>query len=456
MPHLARTDHATTPVGDAGTSSEGDREASAGVARHLYAWVMTFTALHRALGLVPQPLTDELLDAAVTGGVVEANDLDWKTELPPSKGLPQKDFPKDVAAMANSGGGVIVFGVRESQRAATERVDVGEFDEAYERSLRSAAITAISPPIFGLAVHRLGGEGRRAVVVEVPVSIDGPHLIYRNGYFGAPVRNDSDTVWMKERQIEAMYRARFDERRHATEVLDSLFAETTGGRDSDKRAWLIAVAHPRVPRLRNRLDRNEAREVLSKTVDLALIYAGRGGIHPLESVDLLNPRPGLRRWVAVNAATDGGSRWKESWVGIHHDGSVTLAAAVGAHRMSVDGYLEGWQIESSAIECGLADFMALIRTTAEATHNDEYEVRVGIEWVGEQPLTILTTDSHSFMYDGVSTPLHRYTPIEMTVNAVEPALDYFWHVHDLAQDSVNQGGISNVRMIQPPARGDQA
>jgi hypothetical protein len=60
------------------------------------------------------------------------------------------------------------------------------------------------------------------------------------------------------------------------------------------------------------------------------------------------------------------------------------------------------------------------------------------------------------MYDGVSTPLHRYTPIEMTVNAVEPALDYFWHVHDLAQDSVNQGGISNVRMIQPPARGDQA
>ena len=335
---------------------------------------------------------------------MKANDLDWKTELPPSKGLPQTDFPKDVAAMANSGGGVIVFGVRESQKAATERVDVGEFDEAYERSLRSAAIIAISPPVFGLAVHRLGGEGRRAVVVEVPVSIDGPHLIYRNGYFGAPVRNDSDTVWMKERQIEAMYRARFDERRHATEALDSLFGETTGGRDSDKRAWLIAVAHPRVPRLRNRLDRNEAREVLSKTVDLALIYAGRGGIHPLESVDLLNPRPGLRRWVAVNTATGDRSRWKESWVSIHHDGSVTLAAAVGAHRMSVDGYLEGWQIESSAIECGLADFMALIRTTAEATHNDEYEVRVGIEWVGEQPLTILTTDSHSFMYDGVSTP----------------------------------------------------
>ena len=147
--------------------------------------------------------------------------------------------------MANSGGGIIVFGVRESQKAAVERVDVGELDEAYERSLRSAAITAISPPVFGLNVHRLGAVGNQAVVVEVPASIDGPHLIYKNDYFAAPVRNDSDTVWMKERQIEAMYRARFDERRHATEALDSLYGEAATGRDSDKRAWLIAVAHPR-------------------------------------------------------------------------------------------------------------------------------------------------------------------------------------------------------------------
>lgn len=33
------------------------------------------------------------------------------------------------------------------------------------------------------------------------------HLIFRNDYFAAPVRNDADTVWMKERQIETMYRS---------------------------------------------------------------------------------------------------------------------------------------------------------------------------------------------------------------------------------------------------------
>lgn len=399
-------------------------------------------------------MTDELLDAAVSSGVVETYDLDWKSELPPAKGLPQTDFPKDVAAMANSGGGVIVFGVRESQKAATEWVDVGDFDEGYERSLRSAAITAISPPVFGLNVHRLGDVGRRAVVVEIPASVDGPHLIYRNDYFGAPVRNDSDTVWMKERQIEAMYRARFDERRHATEALDNLFTEAAAGRDSNKRAWLIAVAHPRVPRFQKRPTRDQARDVLTRAKDLGEFYAGRGGIHPLDNVEHHNPRPGLRRWVAVNSATGDRSRWREAWASVHHDGSVTLAAAVGGHRMSSDGYFDGWQVESAAIECAVADLMALMRTTAETTDNDEYDIRLGIEWTGEQPLMILTTDNMGFTYEGVSIPLHHYTPVETTVNATEPAADFCCHVHDFAQDCVNQGGVSNVRLIQPPARDD--
>lgn len=367
-------------------------------------------------------------------------------------GLPQTDFPKDVAAMANSGGGLIVFGVREVQSAATARVDVGELAEVYERALRSAAITAISPPVFGLGVHRLGEEGSRAVVVHVPASIDGPHFIYRGEYFGAPVRNGADTVWMKERQIAAMYRARFDERSHSTEVLNALFEEASSGRNTNERAWLVAVAHPRIPRLGDRLTREGARAVLSAAVPLALGYAGREGIHPIESVDRANPRPGLRRWVAANSATNDRSKWKEAWVAIHHDGSVTLTAAVGGHRRNGGENFEGWQVMSTALECAVADVMALIRSTGEATDNQEYEVRIGINWAGLQPLTILTRDNSGDVYDGVSTPLHHYSPIEVTVNAADSPNEYFWCVHDVAEDCVNQGGISNVLMILPPAR----
>lgn len=413
---------------------------------------MSFSALHRAVGVPPGLVSDDLLDAAVALGAAETDDLDWKSALPPAKGLSLTDFPKDVAAMANSGGGLIVFGVREAQKAAIERVDVGVLDESYERALRSVAITAISPPVFGLQIHRLGASGCHAVVVEIPASIDGPHLIYRGEYFGAPVRNDADTVWMNERHIAVMYRARFDEQRHAIDAIDALSREAVAGRAGDRRAWLVAVARPRIPRVRKRLTRDDARDVLSNAASLALDYAGRGGIHPIESVDRQNPRPGLRRWVAVNEADLERSPEKESWISVHHNGSVSLAAAVGGHRSGRSEYFEGWQLRSSAIECAIADLMALTRTIAEATHNDEYDVRVGIEWDGAMPITILTSDHLGFAFDGVSIPLHRYTPVETTVNAVGSSLDYHWHVHDLAQDCVNQGGISSVQMIRPPAR----
>lgn len=40
-----------------------------------------------------------MLDAAVASRLVEMDDLDWKSELPPARGLPQTDFPKDVGGL---------------------------------------------------------------------------------------------------------------------------------------------------------------------------------------------------------------------------------------------------------------------------------------------------------------------------------------------------------------------
>lgn len=410
---------------------------------------MPFTPLHRSLGLPPSTLTDEILDAAVAAGVAETDDLDWKSELPPAKGLPQTDLPKDIAAMANSGGGMIVYGVEESQKGATARNDTGEFTEAHERALRSAAITAVTPPVFGLEIHRLGGHPR-AVAVIVPASVDGPHLIYRGEYFGAPVRNNADTVWMKERQIEAMYRARFDERRLATEAVDALYREAAAGRDAASRAWLIAVAHPRIPGTLVRLTSDEARAVFAQAEKISLSYSNRNGIHPLQNVNLLNPRPGLRRWVAQNTATGDGSRWREAWASVHHDGSVTLAAAVGGHRKSGDGNFEGQQVEARAIEAGIADFMALVRATATALYHGEYDLCVGIVWTGGQPLSILTVDGSGYIYDGASTPLSSYTPVRSMIDAAAAEEEFHQQVHQLAQDCVNQGGITYLHVISDP------
>lgn len=78
---------------------------------------MNITALHRAAGEGPGPITDELLDAAIAAGTTETDDLDWKQALPQDRDLKDSDFPKDVAAMANNRGGVIVYGVTGAQNS---------------------------------------------------------------------------------------------------------------------------------------------------------------------------------------------------------------------------------------------------------------------------------------------------------------------------------------------------
>lgn len=108
------------------------------------------------LGRPAGPLTSEMIDDAVAAGTQETHDLDWKRSLPAKPG--ESDFPKDVAAMANSGGGMIVYGVTESGKAATGRFDVGPLDEHLERTLRAVAASKINPPVLNLQLVQLIGH----------------------------------------------------------------------------------------------------------------------------------------------------------------------------------------------------------------------------------------------------------------------------------------------------------
>lgn len=414
---------------------------------------MIFTALHLAAGAQPGPITDELLDAAVAAQAVETDDLDWKAKLPDIKGIGQGDFPKDVAAMANRGGGVIVFGVEEDGKAATWRVDVGELSEGHERALRSAAVSAIMPPIFGLGIHRLDGGDYRAVVAVIPDSVDGPHLIYRNQFFGAPLRNDADTVWMKEREIEAMYRARFEARRQGAEALDALYTEAVRGRDTDRRAWLIAVAHPRMPQLPGRLTAEQATAEFDEAFGMAYLHAADPR-HPLETGRRNRIRPGLRRWIIGDSAIGSVAEWAQAWASIHHDGSVVIAAVAGGESRPDRQQLDPWVIDSRRIECIVVDHLMLIRRLARFAGSVEYDTRIGIEWTGREPLRVVYPTFEGIL-SGDSVALAHYSPVETTVNAAASDDDFHEQIYEIALDCVNQAGIERLHLAKLPDRSRQ-
>lgn len=412
---------------------------------------MEFTALHQATGREPGPITEDLLEEAVAAGVEESDALDWKRELPGEKSLRDSDFAKDIAAMANSGGGVIVFGVAEEQRAASGRIDCGQdVTETYERTMRRIASSGIQPPVTGLGIHRFGEEPRRAVILVVPASVEGPHLVYRGTYFGAPIRNHADTDWMSERQLEASYRARFDARLAADRALADLYGQIATGR-AVERAWMFGVARPRVAAgYRGRLSRDDARSVVQDAFQLAPMYADTNGRHPIEDVNKENPRPGLRRWVAPTTAERASSAWKEAWATVHDDGSVTLAAAVGA-APNRDGHDPAWLVHAGRAERFVGDLMALLRASSNLRGTEEYEVKIGVEWPGEQPLVIQTTDQFGLPLPEVSVPLARYVPVMASVRTDVGTDGFKAQIWDLASDVVNQGGIQYLKAIEPPA-----
>lgn len=411
---------------------------------------MLFTALHRVLGRPPGPLTDDMVDQAVAQGVAETTDLDWKGELPPPAGLPNTDFPKDVAAMANAGGGVIVFGVTESEKVATGRKDTGELTESNAASLTAAAVSAVSPPIFGVEPYLLGTT-TRAVVVVVPASIDVPHLIYRNKYFGAPLRNGPDTEWMKERQIDALYRARFEERRNAREDLDQLYSQARSRTRGSTRAWAIAAARPRLPVVaRVRLRREDARDIFV-AVDNESSRIVRSGERrwpsPAQRWNDSSPRPGLRRWIAPPLTAQRGG-WGDAWATVHDNGSVTLAWAVGGTPYTNEGDVpaEDNLVWAEYLETFIADFVTLIRLTADARGATGFDVTAGLEIETTADLELVQHSSNGYSEIRPGPP-GDFARIHSRFDSYPGDPEVLQQARDLATDLINQGGLTATRLL---------
>ena len=358
---------------DAGTGGEVLRPPFP-ILRH-----MLHTPLHRALGENPGPLTDQMIDDAVASSTEEGDELDWKKALPSEKEFRNSDIVKDIAAFANAAGGVIIFGVTEAGKAADGRTDAGELTESYERTIRKVCMAAITPPVFGVqAIAIPSATGERAVALVIPASSDGPHLVYRNDTFGAPLRTGADTHWMNERQLEAAYRSRFEGGRRGEQVLQQIYADLASAVGTSDRAALVGAARPRTLR-----PRVEPRDWVTSIADQASIVArwwlaGLSSYGPLEDVDTYQARPTLS---GHYLPPKNPGHYREAHAAIFDDGSIGLSWRAGGHEHEHTGapYLPH-QIPTIAVEAFAAALVALVHAVAADRPVGDYEVILGVEY----------------------------------------------------------------------------
>lgn len=395
------------------------------------------TPLHLALGEDDSPFDMDLLERAVVASLEETDDLDWKQALPRKDA--KEEFAKDVAAMANSGGGMIVYGIAEADGPSSGAGDIRGVEgwgDQEERRLRQVAYANIQPPVHGLTFRVVDRADTRIVALQVPGSPDAPHLVWLNDRFIAPIRYGAQTAFMRERDIERAYQARWAGR-HAQ---DALLAERAdhllGGLDLEARTWMVAVAVPKQPRPTHlrRMPRQTATDILLKLM--------RSSPHLVDrrQVDVnVNPRAGLRRW-----RTSGGSGTSRPVVvELFDDGGVAFAVAGRPPR---DDQGNPADIHMMLVQHFVANAMWLTRLAAEHLHIDSaYDLVVRVETNLPEPFVFRGYDGYGIpLDDDLLTPMRRFSPVTATIEPLGSIAEARRALHELALDVINQSGLDEL------------
>lgn len=293
-----------------------------------------------------------MLEAAVEQRVREAADLDWKGALISAdetaggtgrqKELEErrKEFAKDVAAMANTQGGLIVYGVSEVNKEAKDIVAVSLGGERDRQRLRSWA-NMIRPWLPDLVIEEFtegDGQSQGILVVSIPASSVAPHIVGDRNEMGVPYRDGSHTVWMSEYQVERAYRDRFARRVSDEAAMDAQLAEVRDQVELARRgAWLVVAARPSTAPTQLATSR-PGKEIVKETATQALTLAGQiqssnAGRYPLLNElgehAVNNPRVGLRRWVVTDRALGSAAALSRNiHVELHHDAASTVAFGI--------------------------------------------------------------------------------------------------------------------------------
>lgn len=425
-----------------------------------------FTPIHRALGLEPGDLTLELIEKAIESGLEETADFDMKRVVPNLKEDKSKqEIAKDIAAMANSGGGWIIYGVGEGASDIAGSIHPCEWTATEEQQMLNIAYTKIDPPVVGLEFNKIScGENsdKKLVLMHIPDSVDAPHFARaEKNNFSAPRRNGPHTNPMTYRDIERGFRERFQRGAEQEKTLQDYFEQAAEALNPEQGVFLAIAAVPVSPKISaGSVDRDKA---IQHTTPRAYSYlmASHQGKSPKEEKikteftfiwNLGEHVKGMRRWVIRNLQQTTGGKYRKY---LHDDGTLLGAYQLGGvyNKPSASNqYPVGKpnHCRSKDIESALIDFFSLLREHAkERRVSGGFHIRVGL--VGDASSPILVRTFNGFMQvltdESYSEPIKRFQPVSTFIDPLAPIEDVLPPLRTLALDIVNQGGIQNLQII---------
>jgi hypothetical protein len=203
------------------------------------AWALRLADL---LGARPEDATEEDLSRLIAGGVREDSDLDFKQERYGNSDPARRDLAGDIAAMANTRGGLIIIGIRDENDVAVELTPV-QLEDGEEARIRQIAASNIAPHLtFDVRVlHNDADESLGYYLLIVQPSSLSPHAVRQDRNLRFPRRDGTTTRWLTEPEVADAYRDRFRLAGDQAGRVEQLVDEGLGAMDLGGAAF-IAVA----------------------------------------------------------------------------------------------------------------------------------------------------------------------------------------------------------------------
>jgi hypothetical protein len=280
--------------------------------------------LERLFGTRLERLAHVQVADLVTNAVAEAYDLDFKATLYGKSDKERRDLAGDVAALANTAGGVIVLGIAEDNQARAAAAPGVVLSDAEVGRVRQVVASQVSPlpALDVLQVEDAQHPGHGFMLLAVPRSPMGPHAVLVNESLRFPKRNGTMTTYLSEPEVADAYRARFvgiqsrfdDLARYERELLDRL--------NASEQTYAVVTL---VPDLGGSfaIDMRALREFRQAVIDHEPLILHRGLSWHRVSV-------GRRRLVADGTLNGGRSKWLACE--LQESGAGSFAGAVADRR----------------------------------------------------------------------------------------------------------------------------
>ena len=414
-----------------------------------------FTPIHRALGLEPGNLTLELIEKAIEAGLEETADFDMKRVVPDLKADKSKqEVAKDIAAMANSGGGWIIYGVGEGATGIAGSIHPCEWEAKEEQQMLTIAYTKIDPPVIGLDFNKIScGENpdeKYLVLMHIPDSADAPHFPpAEKNNFSAPRRNGPHTNPMTYRDIERGFRERFQRSAEQEKTLQDYFEQATETLNPEEGVFLAIAAVPVTPKISAAPVSEETMyQYANQMLNPGFLHNFERTMHEIGFPPNPEVKKGYRRWL-VRTNVNSKVQYRKYFC---DDGSMLVSYQLGhikrGNKLFHDESKKNHCL-SKHIEFVIADFMSLLRSYSQG-HKvyGTYRIRAGLVGSSDSPITIRTMSNfNEVLEESYSEPIKRFQPVSTFVDPLAPIEDILPPLRALALDIVNQGGIQNLQII---------